>query len=88
MASICFHYGFMPEIKGPELRRHRVERGLAKSQLATECEISARYVAELEKGRYAPRIEVIYRLARALDVPAASLMQDPGSDPLTAGTAA
>ena len=78
----------MPEIKGPELRKLRVERGVTKAQLATACEISARYVADLEKERYAPRIEVIYRLAKALDLPPASLMQDPDSDPLTAGTAA
>ena len=77
----------MPEIKGPELRRRRVEQGLSKAQLAAKCLISARYVAELEKEHYAPRIEVLHRLASALDAPVASLMQDPESDPLTAGIA-
>jgi len=78
----------MPDIKGLELRRQRVGRGMTKSQLAVACDISARYVAELEKENYAPSIEVLHRLAAALEAPVASLMQDPECDPLTAGTAA
>jgi len=87
-ASRYFHPGYMPDIKGPELRRRRVELGITKAQLAATCEISARYVAELEKEHYAPRVEVLHRLAGALGCKPAVLMQDPESDPITAGTAA
>jgi DNA-binding XRE family transcriptional regulator len=88
LASICFHPGYMPDVRGSELRRRRVELGMKKSELAHQCQISARYVAELEKEHYAPRIEVLSRLAAVLGCSVASLMQDPECDPLTAGTAA
>ena len=75
-------------VRGAELRRRREEAGLRKTQLAKECGFSARYVADLEKERYGASVEMLHRLAAALDCPVAVLMQDPDSDPLTAGTAA
>ena len=75
-------------VKGSELRERRVRLGLRKTELAMKCGVSARYVADLEKERRRASIEVLHRIAAALNAPAASLMQDPESDPLTAGTAA
>jgi transcriptional regulator with XRE-family HTH domain len=77
-----------PAIRGSELRERRVQLGLRKTELAARCGVSARYVADLEKERYSPSIEALHRLAGALETPVASFMRDPGSDPITAGTAA
>jgi transcriptional regulator with XRE-family HTH domain len=70
------------------LRRRRVQLGWPKTRLAEAAGITPRYVAGLEREACTPSIEVLHRLAAALDCPVTDLMQDPESDPVTAGTAA
>ncbi len=95
LGSFRFHYGFMTTgrprgraVRGAELRRRREEAGLRKTQLARASNLSARYVADLEKERYGASIEMLHRLAAALGCTAADLLQDPDGHPVTTGTAA
>ena len=66
---------------GHRLRARRVELGLTLAQVAKQAELSLPYVSNLERGRGNPTLDALNALARALDVPLASLMGDAG-DPL------
>lgn len=50
------------------LRRLRVERGIAQEALAVDAEIDRTYVSRLERNIENPTVAVLERLARALDV--------------------
>ena len=67
-------------VRGDELRRRREEAGLRKTQLAGKCNLSARYVADLEKERYGASIEMLHRIADVLGCVPADLLQDPGEN--------
>lgn len=60
----------------PELARLRAAAGLSQRQLASILGLkSARPVLGWESGEYAPRVEQVPRLARALGVPVAVLLE-------------
>ncbi len=50
------------------LRRLRVQRGLSQENLAVDAAIDRTYVSRLERGLENPTVEVLERLADALDV--------------------
>jgi transcriptional regulator with XRE-family HTH domain len=50
------------------LRRLRVDRGLAQEALAVDAEIDRTYVSRLERNMENPTVAVLERLAHALDV--------------------
>ena len=50
------------------LRENRRKCGFTQVQLAEKVEISANYLAMVELARYIPRVEIIERLANALNV--------------------
>jgi len=71
------------ETIGCRLRARRVELGLTLAQVAEQAALSLPYVSNLERGRGNPTLDALTALARALDVPLASLMGDDGDgDPL------
>lgn len=52
------------------LKQVRTKKGLSMNQLAQRAEISAMYISELESGkRKNPSINVLRKLAKALDEP-------------------
>jgi ribosome-binding protein aMBF1 (putative translation factor) len=53
---------------GEAIRRSRGALGWTQVQLATEAELSANYVARLERGELGPSLFVAARLARAMGV--------------------
>lgn len=54
---------------GQEIRKARERRGISLSKLAEKAEVSKSYLSNLETGKLEnPTIEVLERLARALDV--------------------
>lgn len=55
-------------IFGMKVRQMRTEAGLTLSQLAKDCDLSASYLTEIEKGRKYPRADKILRMADALHV--------------------
>ena len=50
------------------LRENRRKSGFTQVQLAEKVEISTNYLAMVELARYIPRVEIIERLANALNV--------------------
>lgn len=52
-----------------QIRRLRFERGeLTQEELARRCGVTRQTIIALEAGRYAPSLELAFRLARALGV--------------------
>jgi putative transcriptional regulator len=51
-----------------QIRRLRFERGeLTQEELARRCGVTRQTIIALEAGRYAPSLELAFRLAHALD---------------------
>jgi transcriptional regulator with XRE-family HTH domain len=65
------------EVLSFNLRRLRDDRGLSQEDLADAASIDRTYVSALERCVYAASLDVIERLAAALNVGAAELLQQP-----------
>lgn len=59
------------------LRRLRVERGIAQEALAVDAEIDRTYVSRLERNMENPTVAVLERLARALGVEIVEFFERP-----------
>src|SRR5579872_3879014 len=66
------------ETIGQRLRARRVELGLTLAQVAETSGLSLPYVSNLERGRGNPTLEALGSVAKALDIPLASLVGDDG----------
>lgn len=53
---------------GRTVRRLRQAKGLTQEQLAFEAKLDLTYVGGIERGRRNPSLEVLVRIAAALDV--------------------
>lgn len=62
-------------IVGANLRRLRVGRGLSLEKLAQRSGVSRAMLGQIELGQSAPTINVLWKIARALDVTFATLIQ-------------
>ncbi len=59
------------------LRRLRVKRGLSLDRLAQRSGVSRAMLSQIELGRSAPTITLLWKIARALDVPFSALIAEP-----------
>jgi transcriptional regulator with XRE-family HTH domain len=59
------------------LRRLRNARRLSQDDLAYEAEVSRSYLSQLEKGAFYASLNVVGRLAKALEVEPAELLKLP-----------
>jgi transcriptional regulator with XRE-family HTH domain len=84
-------------VRGPEevagslaanLRRLRASRGLTLDAVAERAEVSKNTVIQVEQGRANPSIATLCRLADALGVGVASLIESPASPRVTVRRAA
>jgi transcriptional regulator with XRE-family HTH domain len=60
---------------GKVLRRLRKEAGLTQEQLGLEADLRRTYVSILELGQQQPSLGTIFKLARALNVPAHEIIR-------------
>ena len=60
------------------LRRRRKELGLSQEQLGARANIQMADISRYESGTRDPRVTTIARLAEALDVPIAELLEGSG----------
>lgn len=65
---------------GPSLRRLRRERGLTQSDMAADLEVSASYIALLERNHRPLTAELLVRLARTYRIDMTLLAGDGGAD--------
>ncbi|WP_294557026.1 helix-turn-helix transcriptional regulator [uncultured Mailhella sp.] len=61
---------------GPVLRRIRLEKHLTQEELSERLGVAAPYVSMLESGHKYPNLEMFFRIAEALDVRPACIMED------------
>ena len=62
------------KIVGANVRRLRLERKLTQEQLAHDAEIDLTYLGGIERGRRNPSVDVVGRLAAALQAHPAELL--------------
>lgn len=77
-------------VVGKNLRRLRTERGLSLERLAQASGVSRAMLGQVELGQSAPTINVLWKIARAVDVPFSALItssQSTGAKVLRAGAA-
>lgn len=60
---------------GPVLRRFRHEKGLSQEELAARLDISPSYISRMESDLKVPSLEMIFRLAEALEVEPSELIK-------------
>jgi transcriptional regulator with XRE-family HTH domain len=63
-------------ILGANLRRFRVRRGLSLERFASECNVSRAMLSQIELGRSAPTINVVWKISTALRVPFSALISE------------
>lgn len=59
---------------GAELRKAREAANLTQEKLAFEAEIDRTYVSHLERGKQSPTVDVLFRIAKAVGVPASEIL--------------
>ena len=62
-------------VVGTNLRRLRLRRGLSLEKLAQKSGVSRAMLGQIELGQSAPTINLLWKIARALDVTFATLIQ-------------
>lgn len=63
-------------ILGRNVRRLRQQRGMTQEALAFEAEIDLTYMGGIERGRRNPSLLVMARIAKALSIPLAKLLNE------------
>jgi transcriptional regulator with XRE-family HTH domain len=59
---------------GPVLREARLAAGLTQEELSFAAGLDRTYISQLENDRKSPTVDVLFRLADALGVPASGLL--------------
>jgi len=65
----------VPPALGPNLRRLRSKRGLSLERLARRSGVSRAMLSQIELGQSAPTINLLWKVARALEVPFSGLIE-------------
>ena len=60
---------------GATVKARRLQLGLSQESLAFRAGLHRTYISDLERGLKGPSLRVVIRLAYALDLPAADLVQ-------------
>jgi transcriptional regulator with XRE-family HTH domain len=68
--------GEIADIVSHNLKRLRTKRGLSLEALAKASEVSRGMLSQIELGRSVPTISLLWKVARALDVPFSALTSD------------
>lgn len=61
---------------GKAIRRRRRELDLSQEVLAERAELHRTYISEIERGEVNPSLEIVERLAKALDITIAKFFAD------------
>lgn len=64
----------LPQILGRNVREARLRLGISQEELAFRAEMKRSYVSDLERGTRNPSVKAVARLATALGVAPASLL--------------
>lgn len=64
---------------GPAIRAFRIKEGLKPGEFANKAGISYAHLDNIENERKEASLEVLYRIAAALDISIRALVRDPGT---------
>lgn len=64
------------KILAANLRRIRRDRSLTQSDLAVRADVNRSYISDLESAKYSATVEMLGKLARALNVPPGDLLKE------------
>ena len=75
---------FIVKALGTEVRKRRESKGWSQEQLAEYADLNRSYVGEIERGQVIASVVTLEKLAKALDLPLASLLcsADPAMHPV------
>ncbi len=59
----------LPKVLGKKIQKRRHELGFTQEELGDKVGISRAYMGYIEQGRYAPSLEVLEKIAKALRSP-------------------
>ncbi|WP_300380401.1 helix-turn-helix transcriptional regulator [Henriciella sp.] len=59
---------FWEKVVGLNIRKIRRQAGLSQEQLALTADMDMRYLGGIERGEYNPTVEMLGRIAEALNV--------------------
>lgn len=65
------------------LKKLRTERGLSLERLSQQAGVSRAMLGQIEQGKSAPTINVVWKIVRALDVPFSTLISDSAAPRVT-----
>ncbi len=65
-------------VVGRNVKHYREAKGLSQEQLAFEADLHRTYVSGVERGIRNPTVRIVSRLADALGVAAAKLLEEKG----------
>ena len=58
---------------GDVVREHRVAAGLSQEALAERCGVDRKSISRMETGAFSPRLDSVFSVAEALDIPVSEL---------------
>ncbi len=61
---------------GMRIRYYRKKRHITQERLAEICNLHPTYIGQLERGEKNATIESIYRIAKGLDIPISTLLEN------------
>lgn len=64
---------------GAAIRAFRIKAGMKPGEFATKASLSYAHLDNLENERKQASLEVLYRIAAALDVPVQAIVREPGA---------
>jgi transcriptional regulator with XRE-family HTH domain len=67
------------KILAHNVRKQRLARGMALEELSAKARVSLHVLARIEAAQSNPVIDTVFRIARALGVPAPRLFEEPRS---------
>jgi len=59
----------LPKVLGKKIQKRRNDVGYTQEELGDKVGISRAYMGYIEQGRYAPSLEVLEKIAKALKSP-------------------
>jgi len=65
---------------GEAVRERRLAAGLSQEELAERCGIDRKSISRMETGTFSPRLDNVWTVAEALDVPLAVLFANVGDE--------
>jgi transcriptional regulator with XRE-family HTH domain len=74
------------EVLALNVRRYRRAQGLSQEELAHRADLDRTYISSIERSIYAASIDVVDRIAQALEVEAADLLRRPERSRNTRGS--